>query len=66
VAPAARALIDARRAVWAPITLHWGWEADDGWADLEALVRAIAPAAASWDELLALVRAERASAPSAR
>jgi glycosyltransferase involved in cell wall biosynthesis len=66
VAPAARALIDGRRAVWAPITLHWGWEADDGWADLEALVRAIAPAAASWDALLALVRAERASAPSAR
>jgi hypothetical protein len=59
VTPAARALMEGRRAVWAPITLHWGWEADEGWADLEALVQAIAPAAASWEELLALVRAER-------
>ncbi|HWH94741.1 MAG TPA: DUF2334 domain-containing protein, partial [Baekduia sp.] len=53
----AGALLDARRAVWAPITLHWGWEADDGWTELEDLVRRIAPAAARWDELLALTGA---------
>lgn len=53
VLPAASALMDAACAVWAPITLHWGWESDDGWADLEALVARIAPAAAHWDELLA-------------
>jgi glycosyltransferase involved in cell wall biosynthesis/peptidoglycan/xylan/chitin deacetylase (PgdA/CDA1 family) len=56
VLPAASALIEAQRAVWAPITLHWGWEADDGWGELEALVAAIAPAACGWDELLGLVR----------
>jgi glycosyltransferase involved in cell wall biosynthesis len=56
VLPAASALIDDHAGVWAPITLHWGWEADDGWADLEALVARIAPAAARWDELLDVVR----------
>jgi peptidoglycan/xylan/chitin deacetylase (PgdA/CDA1 family) len=56
VLPAASRLIDDNMAVWAPITLHWGWEADDGWAELEALVARIAPAAARWDELLAVVR----------
>jgi peptidoglycan/xylan/chitin deacetylase (PgdA/CDA1 family) len=56
VLPAARELLRAQRAVWAPITLHWGWEADDGWSDLEDLVRAIAPATAHWDELLDVVR----------
>ena len=56
VLPAARALMAAEQAVWAPITLHWGWEADDGWSELEALVAAIAPAAARWDELLTVVR----------
>jgi glycosyltransferase involved in cell wall biosynthesis len=56
VLPAARDLIDARRGVWAPITLHWGWEADDGWTELEELVELIAPATAHWDELLDVVR----------
>jgi peptidoglycan/xylan/chitin deacetylase (PgdA/CDA1 family) len=52
----AEALMAAQRAVWAPITLHWGWEADDGWTDLKALVGRIAPATAHWDELLTLAR----------
>jgi peptidoglycan/xylan/chitin deacetylase (PgdA/CDA1 family) len=56
VLPAASALIEAQRAVWAPITLHWGWEADDGWSELEALVARIAPLTSHWDELLGLVR----------
>jgi glycosyltransferase involved in cell wall biosynthesis/peptidoglycan/xylan/chitin deacetylase (PgdA/CDA1 family) len=56
VLPAASALMDTNKAIWAPITLHWGWEADDGWSELEALVAAIAPAAVGWEELLALVR----------
>jgi peptidoglycan/xylan/chitin deacetylase (PgdA/CDA1 family) len=51
------AIVDAQRAVWAPITLHWGWEADDGWTELEDLVARIAPATAHWDELLTLARA---------
>jgi glycosyltransferase involved in cell wall biosynthesis len=54
VLPAASGLMDDDTAVWAPITLHWGWESDDGWTDLQRLVDRIAPAAAHWDELLAL------------
>lgn len=62
VLPAAEALIDAAPGWWAPVTLHWGWEADDGWEDLRRLARALAPHAAPWEALLADVRAERARA----
>jgi peptidoglycan/xylan/chitin deacetylase (PgdA/CDA1 family) len=62
VLPAAQALLAQQRAQWAPITLHWGWELDDGWENLERLARALAPHAAPWEELLAPVRAERAAA----
>lgn len=59
VLPAAEALIDANPGWWAPVTLHWGWEADDGWEDLRRLARTLAPHAAPWEALLADVRAER-------
>ena len=36
--------------------LHWGWEADAGWADLEQMAKAIAPYTARWDEFLDAVR----------
>lgn len=54
MAPALAALRDAQRAVWAPVTLHWGWEADEGWAALEALAPLLAQLAVPWDELIAL------------
>jgi hypothetical protein len=57
VLPAAKALIDAEdRGLWAPIALHWGWEARDGWRHLERLAELIAPYAASWEDFLAAVR----------
>jgi glycosyltransferase involved in cell wall biosynthesis len=59
ILPAATALMERRQAIWAPITLHWGWESDDGWTELKALVAQIAPATAHWDELLTLARATR-------
>jgi peptidoglycan/xylan/chitin deacetylase (PgdA/CDA1 family) len=62
VLPAAAKLMDDNSGVWAPITLHWGWEADDGWSELEALVARIAPAAARWDDVLDVVRPARLSA----
>jgi peptidoglycan/xylan/chitin deacetylase (PgdA/CDA1 family) len=58
----ARALIERGAALWAPIVLHWGWEADAGWRDLEALLEAIAPYTAHWDDFLAEVDASRAVA----
>jgi peptidoglycan/xylan/chitin deacetylase (PgdA/CDA1 family) len=58
----ARALIDREAALWAPIALHWGWEADEGWGELERLLETIAPYAAHWDDFLAEVDASRAIA----
>jgi glycosyltransferase involved in cell wall biosynthesis len=59
VLPAARSLIDRQRAMWAPITLHWGWEADAGWEDLRELMAVIAEHTAPWEELLQLARGPR-------
>jgi hypothetical protein len=57
VRPAAQRLIDRRVGLWAPIVLHWGWEADADWVELERLVAVIAPYAARWEDFLAAVRA---------
>lgn len=57
ILPAARRLIDARVALWAPIVLHWGWEADADWAELERLLAVIGGYAADWQDFLAAVRA---------
>jgi peptidoglycan/xylan/chitin deacetylase (PgdA/CDA1 family) len=61
VLPAAREMIERRQALWAPITLHWGWEADEDWHALGELARAIAPVTASWEPFIALARRERAA-----
>lgn len=53
VAPAARTLIQAGRARWVPIVLHWGWEIDRGFEDLRRLAELIAPCTAGWDAFLA-------------
>jgi hypothetical protein len=60
VLPAARRLIERRAGLWAPIVLHWGWEADEDWLALERLLEAIAPYAADWEDFLAAVRASDA------
>lgn len=44
---------------WVPIVLHWGWEADRGWRDLERLADHLASRATPWDEFLAAVEATR-------
>jgi Uncharacterized protein conserved in bacteria (DUF2334) len=43
-------------ALWVPVTLHWGWEADDGWSDLERLAASVARYAARWEDFLEAVR----------
>jgi peptidoglycan/xylan/chitin deacetylase (PgdA/CDA1 family) len=60
VLPAARRMIERKLGLWTPIVLHWGWEADDGWSELERLVESIAPHTAHWDEFLAAVRTSAA------
>jgi hypothetical protein len=66
VLPVARRLIDRRSGLWAPIVLHWGWEADSDWVELERLVDTIAPYAARWEDFLAAVRASDAPLGSER
>ncbi|HEY7960760.1 MAG TPA: DUF2334 domain-containing protein [Solirubrobacteraceae bacterium] len=57
VRAAAARLIERDAGLWTPIALHWGWEADAGWSELEALVASIAPYAARWEDFLDAVKA---------
>lgn len=59
VLPAVQRAVEAEWDLWIPVVLHWGWEADAGWGDLERLVTAIAPYAAGWDDFLAAVGRSR-------
>ncbi|HTC60466.1 MAG TPA: DUF2334 domain-containing protein [Solirubrobacteraceae bacterium] len=51
--------IEAAWGLWVPIVLHWGWEADAGWTDLERLVGVLAPYAVVWEDFIAAVRDSR-------
>jgi hypothetical protein len=66
VLPAAQRLIERRMALWAPIALHWGWEADEDWTALERLLAAIAPYTAHWEAFLAAVRVSAGTDGSGR
>jgi hypothetical protein len=57
VRPAVEAL--AGRALWVPVVLHWGWEADRGLADLRALAAALTGVATPWERFLEAVEASR-------
>ncbi len=61
VLPVARRLIERREGLWAPIVLHWGWEADEDWRALESLAAVLAPHAARWQEFLGEVEASAAA-----
>ena len=58
-APAVERAIEAQTGLWTPIVLHWGWESDAGWRELEALCERIAPFAAEWTEFRAAVERSR-------
>ena len=47
--PAVERAIEQRWNLWVPIVLHWGWEADIGWGELERLAQALAPFASAWE-----------------
>jgi hypothetical protein len=51
--------IERARGQWIPVVLHWGWEAEAGWADLERLADLIAPHAVAWQDFLAAVARTR-------
>lgn len=59
VLPAAERAIERQTGLWTPIVLHWGWEAEAGWRELEALCARIAPFAAEWTDFRAAVESSR-------
>jgi peptidoglycan/xylan/chitin deacetylase (PgdA/CDA1 family) len=59
VLPAAERAMERQTGLWTPIVLHWGWEADAGWRELEALCERIAPFAADWTAFRAAVERSR-------
>jgi len=54
IEPAARRAIEEGLAVWIPLTLHFGWELEDGLVGLRSLLGTIAPYAVPWRQLLAV------------
>jgi peptidoglycan/xylan/chitin deacetylase (PgdA/CDA1 family) len=57
--PAAERAIERQTGLWTPLVLHWGWESDAGWRELEALCARIAPYAAEWTDFRAAVERSR-------
>ncbi len=51
--------LEQARGLWLPVVLHWGWEADAGWRELERLADALAPYAAPWGDFLAAAERSR-------
>jgi hypothetical protein len=61
VLPAVERLAAARTGLWTPIVLHWGWERERGWSDLERLAAVLGGDALArpFDEFLAAVDLSR-------
>lgn len=55
VLPAVEHAIEAGWGLWVPVVLHWGWEADAGWADLERLASVLASYSVMWEDFIAAV-----------
>jgi hypothetical protein len=47
--------------LWTPVVLHWGWEAEAGWGELERLAARMAGLAVPWGEFLEAVEQSRES-----
>ncbi len=43
-------MVERQVGLWVPAVLHWGWEAGNGFTDLQRLVDRIAPYAARWED----------------
>jgi peptidoglycan/xylan/chitin deacetylase (PgdA/CDA1 family) len=59
VATGVERLAELEAALWAPATLHWGWETRDGFDSLRRLCRTLAGRTATWPEFLAAVESSR-------
>jgi peptidoglycan/xylan/chitin deacetylase (PgdA/CDA1 family) len=65
LSPVAR-IAESAAGLWVPVVLHWGWEAEAGWRELERLASMIAPYAVAWDEFLKAVTRSREGSRSAK
>lgn len=54
-------LLAQEAAIWAPLTLHWGWELEDDFASLRRLCRLLGGIAADWSDFLAAVASTRST-----
>jgi peptidoglycan/xylan/chitin deacetylase (PgdA/CDA1 family) len=61
VRPEIERMIEAEEALWAPITLHWGWELDDDFASLKRLCNRLAGLASDWSGFLTAVSESHAT-----
>jgi hypothetical protein len=59
VLPAVERAIERAVGLWVPVVLHWGWEMQAGWGDLERLADRIAPYAASWEDFHGAIQRSR-------
>lgn len=59
VAAGLERLAEHGAAIWAPATLHWGWELEDDFTGLRALCQTLAGMAGGWRELLIAVESSR-------
>ncbi|HEX6667289.1 MAG TPA: DUF2334 domain-containing protein [Solirubrobacterales bacterium] len=62
VLPEIERMIAAEEALWAPVTLHWGWELEDDFAGLKRLCDRLAGVACDWQRFLTAARRSRAAA----
>jgi hypothetical protein len=65
VLPAAEGMIERAVGLWVPVVLHWGWEAETGWKDLERLAGRISPYAVRWGDFRGAVERSRVATTSA-
>jgi peptidoglycan/xylan/chitin deacetylase (PgdA/CDA1 family) len=59
VLPALERLVERNAALWTPVTLHWSWEAEEGWEALRRLARTLSACAVPWERFLGAVDASR-------
>ncbi len=59
VLPALERVAEWAAGLWVPVVLHWGWEAQAGWGDLERLAERLAPYAAAWEDFHDAVQRSR-------
>jgi Uncharacterized protein conserved in bacteria (DUF2334) len=55
-------MAELEEALWAPITLHWGWELKDDFAGLRRLCDVLQGRVAEWNDFLVAVAASRDAA----